>query len=159
MFVGGVSGFPNSGPARVAATSIQTVFVSLSGEGGSSSGCSGCLAQLNLTASPPTVQPAPQPQVTSLTGSPLVQANAAGDRVFLAYDAVPGGPIGIWNASSPNQFTTSIATESATDLAAASDGTFFAARANATTELRDPDLTLVAVPTYQIGRASCRERV
>jgi DNA-binding beta-propeller fold protein YncE len=34
--VGGVPGFTNSGPARVAATSTQAVFVGLSGEGGSS---------------------------------------------------------------------------------------------------------------------------
>ncbi len=71
--VGGIPGFANSGPARVAATSTQTVFVGLSGEGGSSGACSACLAQMNLTASPPTIQPAPQPQVTSLTGAPLVR--------------------------------------------------------------------------------------
>ena len=147
VFVGGVPGFLNSGPARVAATSIQTVFVSLSGEGGTSGACSGCLAQLNLTASPPTIQPAPQPQVTSLTGSPLVQASAAGDRVFVAFDVIPGGPVGSWTASSPNQFTTSLSTESATDLAIASDGSFFATRANATTEVRGADLTLAAWPT------------
>src|SRR5467141_120961 len=46
--VGGVSGFTNSGPARLAATSMQTVFVGLSGEGGSSGACSTCLAQMNL---------------------------------------------------------------------------------------------------------------
>jgi hypothetical protein len=59
VFVGGVSGFTNSGPARVAATSTQTVFVGLSGEGGSSGACSTCLAQMNLTVSPPTIQTAP----------------------------------------------------------------------------------------------------
>jgi DNA-binding beta-propeller fold protein YncE len=64
--VGGVAGFVNSGPARVAATSTQTVFVAMSGEGGSSGSCSSCLSQLNLSATPPTVQPAPQPEVTSL---------------------------------------------------------------------------------------------
>jgi hypothetical protein len=64
--VGGVPGFINSGPARVAATSAQTVFVGLSGEGGSSGACSTCLVQLNLAASPPTIQPAPQPEVASL---------------------------------------------------------------------------------------------
>jgi IPT/TIG domain len=146
VHVGGVAGFLNSGPARVAATSIQTVFVSLSGEGSSSVACGGCLAQVDLTASPPTFQPAPQPEVTSLTGSPLVQSNAAGDRVFLAYDAVPGGPVGTWSASSPNQFATSLTTESATDLTVASDGSFFATHANGTTELRAADLTLAAIP-------------
>ena len=34
-----------------AATSLQTVFVGLSGEGGSSGACFTCLAQMNLTAS------------------------------------------------------------------------------------------------------------
>ena len=144
--VGGVSGFLNSGPARVAATSTQTVFVAMSGEGGSSGSCSSCLSQLNLSASPPTVQPAPQPEVTSLTGAPLVQANAAGDRVFLAYNSVPGGPVGIWSAAAPNQFATSLAKESAIDLAAASDGTFFASRAGTATEIRGAGLTLAATP-------------
>src|SRR5207245_7797365 len=83
--VGGVAGFTNSGPARVATTSTQTVFVGLSGEGGASGACSTCLAQLDLRASPPTIEPAPEPELTSLTGSPLVYGNAAGDRVFLAF--------------------------------------------------------------------------
>ncbi len=120
--VGGVPGFTNSGPARVAATSTQTVFVGLTGEGGSSGACSTCLAQMNLTASPPTIQPAPQPEVRSITGAPLVQGSAAGDRVFVTFGAVPGGPVAVWNASAPNQFLTSAADASATDLGAASDG-------------------------------------
>jgi hypothetical protein len=144
--VGGVSGFLNSGPARVAATSTQTVFVAMSGEGGSSGSCSSCLSQLNLSASPPTVQPAPQPEVTSLTGAPLVQADAGGDRVFLAYNSVPGGPLGMWSAAVPSQFTTSLATESAIDLAAASDGTLFASRVGNSTEIRGANLTLLATP-------------
>src|SRR5208282_4739407 len=72
--VGGVPGYADSGPARVAATSAATVFVGLSGEGGSNGGCNSCLGQMDLTASPPTLQPAPQPEVSSLTGSPLLQA-------------------------------------------------------------------------------------
>jgi len=144
--VGGVAGFLNSGPARVAVTSAQTVFVAMSGEGSPSGVCSSCLSQLNLSASPPTVQPAPQPEVTSLTGAPLVQADAAGDTVFLAYDAAAGGPVGTWSAAAPNQFTISIAEESAVDVAAASDGTVFASRARATAEIRGPDLTLGATP-------------
>src|SRR3984893_11012317 len=144
--VGGVPGFPNSGPARVAATSTQTVFVAMSGEGSSSATCGACLSQLNLSANPPTVQPAPQPEVTTLTGPPLVQPNAAGDRVFLAYDAAPGGPVGTWSAAVPNQFTTSIPKESAVDLAAAADGTIFASRTNSVTEIRSADLTLTATP-------------
>jgi IPT/TIG domain len=144
--VGGVAGFLNSGPARVAATSTQTVFVTMSGEGGSAAVCSSCLSQLNLSATPPTVQPAPQPEVTSLTGAPLVQPDAAGDTVFLAYDSVPGGPVGLWSAAAPNQFTMSLAKESAVDLAAASDGTIFASRAGTVTEIRSANLTLTSTP-------------
>jgi hypothetical protein len=144
--VGGVAGFLNSGPARVAATSTQTVFVAMSGEGGSSAACSSCLSQLNFSAIPPTVQPAPQPEVTSLTGAPLVQSDAAGDTAFLAYDAVPGGPVGTWSAAAPNQFTTSVVKESAIDLAAASDGTIFASRAGTATEIRGANLTLTVTP-------------
>jgi hypothetical protein len=145
--VGGAAGSLNSGPARVAATSAQTVFVAMSGEGGSSAACTACLSQLNLSAIPPTVQPAPQPEVTALTGVPLVQADAAGDTVFLAYDAVPGGPVGTWSASAPNQFTTSLAKESTIDLAASSDGAIFASRTSNSTEIRSANLTLIATPT------------
>jgi len=145
--VGGVSGFLNSGPARVAATSTQTVFVAMSGEGGGSSTCSSCLSQLNLSVSPPTVQPAAQPEVTTLTGTPLVQSAAAGNSVFLAYDAAPAGPFGTWSATSPNQFITSLAKESALDLAAAADATIFASRSSAATEIRATDLTLRAIPS------------
>jgi hypothetical protein len=143
--VGGVPGFLNSGPARVAATSAQTVFIAMSGEGSSSAACSSCLSQLNLSATPPTVQPAPQPEVIALTGVPLVQADAAGDAVFLAYDAVPGGPVGAWSATAPNQFTTSLAKESAIDIATASDGTIFASRTSSSTEIRGVGLTLTAI--------------
>ena len=118
--VGGVPGFTNSGPARVAATSTQTVFVGLSGEGGSSGDWSACLAQMNLMASPPTIQPAPQPEVSSITGAPLVQGTAVGDQVFVAFGAAPGGPIAVWNASSPDQFFTSFVDASTTDLGASS---------------------------------------
>jgi hypothetical protein len=143
--VGGVAGFLNSGPARVAATSTQTVFVAMSGEGSSSGVCSSCLSQINLSASPPTVQPAPQPEVTSLTGTPLVQSNATGDTVFLAY-AATGGPVGTWSAAAPNQFTTSLAKESAVDLAVASDNTIFASRTSTATEIHGPNLSLTATP-------------
>jgi hypothetical protein len=144
--VGGVAGFLNSGPARVAATSTQTVFVAMSGEGSSSGVCSSCLSQINLSASPPTVQPAPQPEVTSLTGTPLVQSNATGDTVFLAYAAATGGPVGTWSAAAPNQFTTSLAKESAVDLAVASDNTIFASRTSTATEIHGPSLSLTATP-------------
>jgi hypothetical protein len=144
--VGGVPGFTNSGPARVAATSTQTVFVGLSGEGGSSSACSACLAQMNLAASPPSIQPAPQPEVTTITGTPLVQSNAAGDHVFVAFGTAPGSPIASWSATSPNQFSTAVANSSAIDLASAADATFFALQSNSVVEIRSPDLSLAAVP-------------
>jgi hypothetical protein len=145
--VGGVPGFTNSGPARVAATSTQIVFVGLSGESGSSGACSTCLAQMNLTASPPTIQPAPQPEVTSITGAPLVQGTAAGDHVFVAFGAAPGGPVAVWNASAPNQFLTSVANASATDLGAASDGSMFAFQSKGVTEMRAADLSFTSIPT------------
>jgi hypothetical protein len=144
--VGGVAGFLNSGPARVAVTSTQTVFVAMSGEGSSSSACSSSLSQLNLSAIPPTVQPAPQPQVTSLTGTPRIQADATGSQIFLAYNAAGGGPVGLWSAAAPNQFTTSLAKESAIDLTAARDGTMFTSRTSTVTEIRGANLTIVATP-------------
>jgi hypothetical protein len=144
--VGGVPGFINSGPARVAATSTQTVFVGLNGEGGSSGACSTCLAQLNLAASPPTIQPAPQPEVTSLTGSPLVQSDATGNRVFVSFGSAPGGPLAVWDASIPNQFVTSSANAPVSDLGAAMDGTMFALQASGATEIRSSDLSLAGVP-------------
>ena len=144
--VGGVAGFANSGPARVAATSTQNIFVGLSAESSSSGSCTSCLGQLNLTASPPTIQSAAQPEITSLTGAPLVQSNGNGDQVFVAFANAPGGPLALWNSSSPNQFSTFTANDSATDLAASSDGTTFALQANGTTEIRRADLSLAAVP-------------
>jgi hypothetical protein len=144
--IGGVAGFANSGPARVAATSTQNIFVGLSAESVSSGSCTSCLGQLNLSASPPTIQPAAQPEITSLTGAPLVQSNGNGDQVFVAFANAPGGPLALWNSSSPNQFSTFTANDSATDLAASSDGTVFALQANGTTEIRGVDLSLAAVP-------------
>ncbi len=146
VFVGGVSGFTNSGPARVAATSVQTVFVGLSGEGGSSGACSTCLAQMNLSATPPSIQPAPQPEVTSLTGAPLLQSSAAGDQVFLAFASAPGGPLASWNASSPNHFVTSAANSAALDLVTAADGSAFGLGANGTTEVHAADFSISSVP-------------
>jgi IPT/TIG domain len=101
---------------------------------------------MNLTASPPTIQPAPQPEVTSITGAPLVQGTAAGNQVFVAFGAAPGGPVAVWNASSPNQFVTSVANASTTDLGASSDGSMFAFHSNATTEIRAAALSLISVP-------------
>src|SRR5260370_11882706 len=100
----------------------------MSGEASPSGVCSSCLSQLNLSASPPTVQPAPQPEVTNLTGAPLVQADATGDTVFLAYDAATGGPVGTWSAPPPHQFTISPPTESLLHPAAASQRAVFPPR-------------------------------
>jgi hypothetical protein len=144
--VGGVAGYANSGPARVAATSTQSVFVGLSAESGSSGACTSCLGQLNLTASPPTIQPASQPEITGLTGAPLVQSNGNGNQVFVAFANAPGGPLALWNSSAPNQFSTFTANDTATDLAATSDGTMLALQANGTTEIRGADLSLASVP-------------
>ncbi len=144
--VGGVPGYLNSGPARVAATSAQTVFVGLTGEGAQGA-CSSCLGQLNLSVSPPVLQPATQPEVTSITGAPLLQANAAGDQVFVAFGASPGSPLALWQASAPNQFTVSSASSSAMDIGASADGTMFAVQASSATEMHAADLSLAAVPT------------
>ncbi len=97
-------------------------------------------------ASPPTIQPASQPEITSLTGAPLVQSSGTGDQVFVAFAAAPGGPLASWNASSPNQFLTFTANDAAVDIGAAADGTMFALQANGTTEIRGADLSLAAVP-------------
>ncbi len=143
--VGGVAGFLNSGPARVAATSAQTVFVGLTGEG-SQGACSSCLGQLNLAVNPPVLQPVTQPEVTGITGAPLLQANAAGDHVFVSFGASPGSPLALWQASSPNQFTVAAANSSATDIAASADGTMFATQSGGATQIRAADLSLMSVP-------------
>lgn len=79
---------------------------------------------MNLLARPPSFQVAPQPDGTSLTGAPPLQADAAGDTAYLAYDSTPWGQVGIWSASSPNVFSISTAHNTATDLTTASDGSF-----------------------------------
>ncbi len=147
--VGGVAGVINSGPARVAATSTQSIFVGLSAESGSTGACTSCLGQLTLTANPPAFQPVTEPQVSSITGAPLVQSNGNGDQVFVAFASAPGGPLALWNSSSPGQFSTLTANASATDLGAAADGTMFALQTNGTTEVRTADLALAAVPENQ----------
>jgi hypothetical protein len=146
LAVGGVPGYASSGPARVAATSTQNVFVGLSAESGTSGACTSCLGQLDLSASPVTLQPATQPEVTSITGAPLVQSNGDGSQVFVAFAAAPGGPLALWNASTPNQFSTFAANDSAWDLGASADGTIFALITNGTTEIRGADLSLASVP-------------
>ncbi|HUN62210.1 MAG TPA: IPT/TIG domain-containing protein [Candidatus Sulfotelmatobacter sp.] len=144
--VGGVAGYSSSGPARVAATSAQTVFVGLTGQGSATGSCNGCLGQLNLLASPPAFQPAPEPEVSSLTGTPLLQADAVGDVAYLAYDTSPGGPVALWNAATPDAFAVSTANDTATDLVTSGDGTIFAMRAANTTEIRGANLSLFSTP-------------
>ena len=157
--VGAVAGFLNSGPARVAATSAQTVFVGLTGEG-SQGACSSCLGQLNLAVNPPVLQAATQPEVTSITGAPLLQANAAGDHVFVSFGASLGSPLALWQASSPNQFTIANANSSATDIAASADGTMFATQSSGATQIRGADLSLMSVPaTPELAGSAGRNAV
>jgi hypothetical protein len=101
---------------------------------------------MNLTASPPSIQPAPQPEVTSLAGAPPLQSGAAGDQVFLAFASTPGGPLASWTASSPNHFVTSAADSSAIDLATAADGSAFGLAANGATEVHASDFSILSVP-------------
>jgi len=144
--VGGVTSYASSGPSRVAATSAQTVFVGLSGEGGTSNACNNCLGQMNLSAFPPTFEPAPQPEVTSITGAPLLQADHAGDSVYLAFSSLPGGPLASWSSATPNAFTVSNAKDLSSDLTSAASGAMFAIRSNNTTEIRDTNLVLIPLP-------------
>jgi IPT/TIG domain len=136
-------------PARVAATNTKTVFVALSAEATPSGQCASCLSQLDLTTNPPAIQSTPQPELTNLTASPIVQADAAGDRVFLAFATPPGGPIGIWSATQ-NSFTMSPANEVATDLSVAADGTLFATVNSGAIEIHrvDSNLQSILVGTF-----------
>lgn len=145
-FVGGVAGFANSGPARVAATGAQTIFVSLSAEG-AVGGCSTCLAQMDVSASPATVQIAPEPQVSALAGSALLQASADGSHVFFSFAKAPGGPLAVWDASLPGQFSTTLANTGASDLAVAADATQFVLTQGGSAEVRDPGFHLTGAPS------------
>ncbi len=145
-FVGGISGIANSGPSRVAATSTQTVFVSISAEGGSGGGCTSCLSQMNLFSSPPTVQPAPEPEVSTLLGAPLLQGNASGDNVVLAFGGGSGGRIAVWNATAPNQFSVSAANATVNDIASTVDGQMFAVQTNSAAEVHDSGMFVTGVP-------------
>jgi hypothetical protein len=138
---------PGFGPARVAATNAQTAFVSLVPTATSAGPCSACLSQLDLTTSTPTIQPAPQPEVSSMTGTPLMQADAARDSVFLAFDAASGGSEALWTAAAPNDFTTFFANESVSDAASSADGSLFATSVSGATEIRDASLNLIGTRT------------
>jgi hypothetical protein len=67
--------------------------------------------------------------------------------VYLAFHSSPGGPVAAWSASAPNASQISSAKDTSTDLTTASDGTLFALRSNAITEIRGTDLSLIATPT------------
>lgn len=103
---------------------------------------------MDLTASPPTIQSVPQPEVMSLTGAPLLQPSAAGDQVFLAFSSAPGGPLASWNTNSPNHFFTSAVNSSAVDLTTSADGSAFALEANGATEVHSPNFTVSSVPAF-----------
>jgi hypothetical protein len=132
---------PGFGPALVAATNSQTVFVGLSPVSSTPGPCTGCLSQVDLATSQPTIETAPQPEVASIVGVPLLRSDTAGDRVLLAFDGT--GPEALWAATAPNDFTTFPANESVTDIAAAGDGTMFATSVNGATEIRDAALNLI----------------
>jgi hypothetical protein len=119
---------PNYGPARVAATSDETVFVSLQSITNAAGPCGGCLSQLNLSTA--TIETAPQPEVSAMTGTPLIQSDAAGDRVFVAFSGGSGGSEALWSASDPNDFANLSASETVTDAATSAEGTMFATASN-----------------------------
>ena len=154
--VGGIAGFANSGPARVAATSTQSVFVGFSAEG-STGGCSACLGQIDLTANPPVLKAAGQPELSGLTGAPLLEGTAAGDHVFVAFGSAPGAPLAEWSAASPNQFATAAANSAAIDLGASADGAIFALQTAASLEIRNASLALFGdSASYELARVPGR---
>jgi len=67
--------------------------------------------------------------------------------VFLAFGSAPGGPVALWTASAPNQFSTVTANVLSTDLGAAAAGTMFALQSNGATQIRGSDLSLAAIPS------------
>lgn len=157
--VGGVPGFVNSGPARVAVTDNSTVFVGLAAEG-SSNGCVTCLGQLDLTANPVTIQPAPQPQLSLLTGAPFLASDLVGSRVFFSFEAAPGGPLASWDSSNPSQFATLPANANTSDLAVAADGNFIATRTVGGLEIRSSGLGLMgSLATPELERIPLRTEV
>ena len=159
-FVGGIPGFVNSGPSRVATTSAQTVFVGVSAEGNSQTGCTSCLGQMNISSFPPTIAPASQPEISFLTGSPLLQSNSSGDHVFFSFPTASGGPIASWDAAAPGEFQTWIANSSAVDLAVSADGNTVGVRENAEVSLRANNLSLIGVTaTRELERIPGRTEV
>ncbi|HKT47883.1 MAG TPA: IPT/TIG domain-containing protein [Candidatus Acidoferrales bacterium] len=158
--VGGVAGFVNSGPARVAATSTQSVFVGFSAEGSGSGGCSSCLGELDLTANPPVLHVAGQPEISGLTGAPLLQGTSGGDHVFVAFGSAPDAPVAAWSAASPNEFATAAANSAAVDVGASADGAIFALQTGSGLEIRDGGLALFGnSSSYELAQVPGRTLV
>ena len=145
VFVGGIPGNVNSGPVRVTATSRRTLFVGLGSYVSGFSGCQACLQQMDLTSSPATVEAAPQPEVSVLTGAPMLDSDADGNSVYFSCAAAPGQPMASWSAAAPQQFMVKQTGRAASDIAAASDGHAIALRIGSAIEIRDQDLNLRSV--------------
>ena len=140
-------------PTRVATTNMQTLFLAFSGEATHSGMCTACLSEIDLSANPRVLQPPAQSALSNLASSPIVQGDAAGNRVFFAYATSPGGPISIWEAAL-DTFTMSSANETATDLAAG--GTLFATVSGGSIEVHPVDsthtlLNSFAAPVQQLA--------
>ena len=83
----------------------------------------------------------------------MLQADAAGDSVFLAFDSASNSSEALWTATTPNDFTTLSANESVTDVAISAGGTMFATNVSGTgsagpplgsiIEIRDAALNLI----------------
>jgi hypothetical protein len=101
-------------------------------------------------ASTPTIQQAPQPEVSTLTGTPLLKADSAGDSVFLAFDSISNSSEAQWTAATPNDFTTFSANESVTDVAISAGGTMFATNVNGTASAGTLAGTLTGPPLGSI---------
>jgi hypothetical protein len=67
-----------------------------------------------------------------MSGTPLLQADTAGDSVFLAFDSTSNSSEALWTATTPNDLTTFFANESVADVAISAGGTMFATNVNGT---------------------------
>jgi hypothetical protein len=156
---GGVSwvplNMPAFGPARVTSKSDQTVFVSLQSVAGTPGPCNACLVQFDLSAR--TITSAPEPEVAAMTTTPLLQPDAAGDRIVTAFQANSASNEGLWSANNPADFSASPVNEPITDITTSGDGTMFATSSNNVSagispsasgasglEIRDASLNLIS---------------
>src|SRR5262249_55523218 len=110
---------PGFGPARVTPKPDGTVFVSLQNGANPSGPCNACLVQFDLAA--PVITGALQPEVAAMTTSPLLRSDAAGDRIFAAFQANAAGNVGLWSANDPGNFTAIPVNEAITDIATSGD--------------------------------------